>query len=355
MNSAVSVIDAPQAVAPPRTERPQPAGRQREPYLDNVKFVLICLVVAGHSLVPTLAAGSSRAAYLFVYVFHMPLFVILSGYLSRRFWDSGARTSKLVDTLLVPYVIVEAGYAAVRSALGDGWSLSIMDPAWLNWYLMALLLWRLSIPVWKRVRHPLPIAVAVYVLAGFCELPGDFSLDRFFGLMPFFVIGLLLAPGHFELLNRAWIKIASACALLGAAAVAIVVAPRVDLGPVYYRHDFEHLDMTWWTGIAVRLGLLVAALVMSAAVLALVPRRETWFSGLGTRTLYCYLLHGVPVLVAKEMGWLSQPWMFSPWGVLAIAGGCFALSVVLCLPQTRALFRGLFEPRLSWLYRSSSR
>ncbi|WP_214408700.1 acyltransferase family protein [Sphaerisporangium fuscum] len=333
---------------------PPPVKRGREPYLDNVKFLLIALVPAGHALVPTLAAHSARAAYLFIYVFHMPLFVIISGYLSRNFWNSNAKTNKLVDTFLVPYVIVEIGYAALRFALGHKWSLTIIDPAWLNWYLLALLLWRLSTPVWKRMRYPLPIAIAVYLLAGLSDLPGDFSMDRFFGLMPFFVLGLWLQPHHFEMLNRTWVKILAVFVLAGAVAVAILIAPHVSLDPIYYKDSYAELHLSWWKGMAMRAGLLVAALTVSMAILALVPRRKTWFSDLGTRTLYCYLLHGVPVLIAKEMGWLSFPWLYGPLGVLAIMSGAFALAILLCLAETRTLFKWLLEPRLVWLYRRPS-
>jgi fucose 4-O-acetylase-like acetyltransferase len=133
-----------------------------------------------------------------------------------------------------------------------------------------------------------------------------------------------------------------------------VLAPRVPLEPIYYKDSYAELNLSWWLGMGMRAGLLVAALTVSVAVLALVPRRNTWFSDLGTRTLYCYLLHGVPVLIAKEMGWLEVPWLHGPLGVLAISSSCFALAIVLCLPETRTLFKWLLEPRLVWLYRRPS-
>ncbi|WP_344929500.1 acyltransferase family protein [Streptosporangium carneum] len=328
-----------------------PARRKREPYLDNVKFVLIALVVTGHSLVPTLAAHSAKSAYLFIYTFHMPAFVLLSGYLGRNFWNSNAKINKLVDTMLVPYAFVEIGYALLRYALGQKWTLTIIDPAWLNWYLVALVLWRISTPIWTRMRQPLLVAVTIYMLAGFSEISGDFSLDRFFGLLPFYVCGLLLKPEHFDLLKPLWVRIAAGVVVVAAVATAVYIAPRVGLDPVYYRYSFKSMDTTWWMGLIVRAGMLVAGLVLSVALLALVPRRETWFSDLGTRTLYAYLLHGVVVLIAKELGWLSYPWLYGPLGVLAIASSALVLAIVLCLPQTRTLFKWLLEPRLVWLYR----
>lgn len=319
-----------------------------------MKFVLIALVVVGHSLVPTLKADSASAAYLFVYMFHMPAFVLISGYLGRNFWHSNAKINKLVDTLLIPYVVVEIGYALLRYGLGQKWTLTIIDPAWLNWYLVALVLWRISTPIWTRMRQPLLVAVVIYMAAGFSEISGDFSIDRFFGLLPFYVFGLLLKPEHFDLLKPTWVKITSAVVLVGAAGVAILIAPHVPRDPIYFRYSFKAMDMSWWTGFGVRAAVLVAALIMTAAVLALVPRRETWFSDLGTRTLYAYLLHGVVVVIAKDQGWLSFPWLYGPLGVAAIASSSLALAIVLCLPETRKLFKWLLEPRLVWLYRRPS-
>ncbi|MFF5211374.1 acyltransferase family protein [Streptosporangium sp. NPDC000396] len=333
-------------------EPPTPPGRKkRDPYLDNAKFVLIALVVAGHSLVPTLAAHSAKSAYLFIYTFHMPAFVLISGYLGRNFWNSNAKINKLVDTMLVPYVVVEIGYALLRFGLGQKWTLTIIDPAWLNWYLLALVLWRISTPIWTRMRQPLVVAVIICLVAGFSEISGDFSLDRFFGLLPFYVLGLLLKPEHFDLLKPLWVKIVSGITMIAAVGVAIFVAPRIGLDPVYFRYSFKSMDMTWWVGLGVRAAMLVAALVLSVALLALIPRRETWFSDLGTRTLYAYLLHGVVVVIAKDQGWLSFPWLYGPLGVLAIMSSSVVLAIVLCLPTTRTLFKWLLEPRLVWLYR----
>ncbi|MEU6997055.1 acyltransferase family protein [Nonomuraea sp. NPDC046570] len=352
-------LRSPAADAVPPVEQAEkapasPPKKKREPYLDNVKFVLIALVPIGHALVPTLNADSNRALYIFIYTFHMPLFVVISGYLSRNFWNSNAKTNKLVDTFVVPYIIVEVGYAALRSALGQKWSLTIIDPSWLNWYLLALLFWRLSAPVWKRMKYPVPVAIAAYLFAGFSQISGDFSMDRFFGLLPFFVIGLVLQPEHFELLNRVWVKVLAVLTLVGAAGVAIFIAPKAPLDPFYFKASYADMDLSWWMGLGLRTALLLASLAMCAAVMALIPRGETWYSDLGTRTLYAYLLHGIPVLIAKDQGWLDFPWLHGPLGALAIASGGFALAIVLCLPETRTIFKWVLEPRLTWLYRRPS-
>nr|BFE86650.1 hypothetical protein GCM10020093_092510 [Planobispora longispora] len=204
------------------------------------------------------------------------------------------------------------------------------------------------------MRQPLLVAIVIYMMAGFSEISGDFSLDRFFGLLPFYVLGMMLKPEHFDLLKPLWIRITAGVVMAGAVAVAVFIAPHVDLKPVYFRYSFKKMDMDWWIGLGVRGAILAAALVLTFALLALVPRRETWFSDLGTRTLYAYLLHGVVVLIAKDQGWLSFSWLYGPLGVLAIMSSSVALAIVLCLPETRKLFKWLLEPRLVWLYRRPS-
>ncbi|YCK41954.1 acyltransferase family protein [Actinomadura sp. ATCC 39365] len=63
----------------------------RDPFFDNAKYLAIVLVVCGHLIEDQRDAPLAHALYFYVYVFHMPLFIVLSGYLSRNFTFSGAR------------------------------------------------------------------------------------------------------------------------------------------------------------------------------------------------------------------------------------------------------------------------
>ncbi|WP_237528148.1 acyltransferase family protein, partial [Streptomyces sp. SID337] len=61
------------------------AGRskQRDSFFDNAKYLAIVLVAMGHAWEPL--RGDSRAAaalYITVYTFHMPAFIVISGYFS---------------------------------------------------------------------------------------------------------------------------------------------------------------------------------------------------------------------------------------------------------------------------------
>ena len=73
----MSISTQPQTINP-TTER------VRNPHADNARFVLIALVVIGHGM-GQLRDHSPllKAAYYFIYLFHIPAFVYLSGSLSR--------------------------------------------------------------------------------------------------------------------------------------------------------------------------------------------------------------------------------------------------------------------------------
>ncbi|MER5424456.1 hypothetical protein [Streptosporangium roseum] len=47
----------------------------RDPYFDNAKFLAITLVVSGHLVEDLRDVPVAHAAYFYVYLFHMPLFI----------------------------------------------------------------------------------------------------------------------------------------------------------------------------------------------------------------------------------------------------------------------------------------
>jgi len=110
------------------------AGTTRDPWFDNAKMALVILVVVGHAwtLLPHNAVNDHL--YDFLYAWHVPAFVLVTGYLSRSFAWTGRRLWQLVRTILVPYLLFEGllalfrpGSSAVLVAQGDLASSSLVD------------------------------------------------------------------------------------------------------------------------------------------------------------------------------------------------------------------------------------
>ncbi|MEU1384665.1 MULTISPECIES: acyltransferase family protein [unclassified Nonomuraea] len=312
----------------------------RDPFFDNAKYLAIVLVVCGHLIEDQRDAPLAHALYFYVYVFHMPLFIVLSGYLSRNFTFSGGKARKLISTLAVPYLIFELAYSIPRPILYGKFELSLLDPYYLTWFLLSLFLWRLSTPVWQQLRWPLAVAVALSLLTGLDRLPGELAMNRTFALLPFYVLGLMLRPEHFARLRRPSMRLAGFCVLGLGLAVALLVHERVPTEWIRWRHSNAAIGVDDLTGTAIRLGLLAAGAVLVAAFLAVTPARRTWFSGLGSATMYAYLLHGFVVKGAERLG-LGLP--------LSLLLGVLT-ATLLCTPWVRGLFRWAVEPRMTWAF-----
>ena len=60
-------------------------------YFDNVKGILIALVVLGHVISPVIATNPyANLLHHTIYLFHMPLFVFTTGLFSASVFSSGA-------------------------------------------------------------------------------------------------------------------------------------------------------------------------------------------------------------------------------------------------------------------------
>ncbi|WP_256959850.1 acyltransferase family protein, partial [Streptomyces viridochromogenes] len=134
-------------------------AKQRDAFFDNAKYLAIVLVAIGHAWEPI--KGGSRileTLYTVVYTFHMPAFIIISGFFSRSFDASPSRMKRLITGVAVPYIVFETAYPLFKRWIDDdpGMDVSILDPWYLTWFLCALFIWRLTTPLWKIVRWPLP-------------------------------------------------------------------------------------------------------------------------------------------------------------------------------------------------------
>ncbi|KUP95730.1 hypothetical protein AC529_16040 [Thermobifida cellulosilytica TB100] len=326
------------------------ASRHRDSRLDNAKFLLIVLVVIGHAIEPIRGTLVADAVYMWIYSFHMPAFIVISGYLSKSFDASPRRVEKLVLGVAVPYLVFWGLHVVLALLLHRQVPDSPLEPAWTLWFLVALFVWRLSVPVWQRLRWPLATAVGVSLAAAFVELENVLGLGRLLSLLPFFVLGLLMRPEHLDLLHRRWVRVLAVLTVAASAVVAVPAARYLEFEWFFWRSSLVDRDIDpLGVGLLLRLGCMLAALALTAALLALAPRRTTVFTGLGAYTLYVYLGHSPVLRIAEHFGWYELADGAVGVGVNAVLG--VALALLLCLPWVRTALRPLVEPDASWVLR----
>ena len=337
-------------------------GGRRIPFWDNARFASVVLVVMGHAIQrQTLDSDNAYTLYLFVYAFHMPAFAIISGYFSKATLPGARQMRRVITDLLLPYLIFETIWSLVKWLVEGRTSFNPTEPSWTLWFLLALAIFRVVLPYLAQLRLPLVAAVVASVGVGYlANVDSTFSLSRAIGILPFFVLGWRLRNGG--LVERwtglgagVWVVRALAVGVLGAW-LAVVAANIREFRAFDLHHWFFYDDSypalgepVWWAGL-LRFGLILLAVLLSAAFFALIPRRETFFSAFGQATMYVYLLHSFVLYPIRESGVLRDDHASATW-LLTMVFASAAIAVALSSPLVKRVFRPLIEPKPRWLFR----
>ncbi len=329
--------------------------KPRDPYFDNAKYLAILLVAIGHAWTPLRDdSRTASALYLFVYTFHMPAFILIAGYFSRSYTGRPDQLKRLITGVGVPYLIFEVAYVLFkRWGTDDPASpFSLLDPYYVTWFLVALFIWRLTAPIWRIIRWPVPVSLAVAALASVSpHIDNDLNLQRVLQLLPFFVIGLHLRREHFHWARERRVQLLAVPTVLTALVVAWWAVPRMDHGWFYRTHSAQEMGSEWWAGVVMTPALFGCGLLLTACFLAFVPERRVWFTALGAGTIYGYLLHGFVAKASRWWDWYAADWVNSPGGRVVVTLIGAAVVTVLCTAPVRRAFRVLVEPSMDWAFR----
>lgn len=339
------------------TDRP----RRRVPFWDNARYACIVLVVLGHAIQRlTYDSDIAAALYLSFYAFHMPAFAIIAGYFSKSAPPTRRQMSRVITDILVPYVIFELLWSATKWLVEGKGEPNLTQPSWTLWFLLALGIFRLVLPYLALLRRPLLWSIAISIGAGYLtNVDSTFSLSRTLGFLPFFVLGWWLR--EHDLVNRLrlidfrpwWLRVLAVAVLAVDGWIAwnwLAVWQEMDLTTwFFYVSSYADLGVTaWWAG-AVRLAVMAAGFVLSAAFFILIPRRTRWWTKFGQYTMYVYLLHSFVLYPFRESGLLRDlepTWVWLPTVIVLSV----VIAVVLATRPVRTLFRPLIEPRAAWLF-----
>lgn len=326
---------------------------RRDPYIDNVKGLLIVLVVLGHLLAQTLGSSpGGKTIYTFIYLCHMPAFVMLSGMLSAAEL-TGRRAASLIRDLLVPYVVFQLLYMTFYTVMDKPmhWTVNgFLSPIYHLWFLPALFIWRMLAPPFAQLRGAVVVAIVVSLSAGAATVLGRaLALDRVSGMLPFFVLGVWLGRGRLAYRPSARVRVAAIAVLVAAAPLAYLVASRLSGLWVYWNRAYQQLGVGVTEGVLIRLGLLGVGLAMTWAIMMLAPRRQTFFTGWGVNSMYPYLLH---VFVVMAFAWspLVDQVDNIPALLVLVAAAVALVWLTASRPVVWAL-RPLVSPPVRWMLR----
>lgn len=264
--------------------------------LDNMKALLIFLVVLGH-LLECFSGERKIWLYLVIYSFHMPAFIYITGYFSRF------KPRRLVFKLCYPYLVYQVLYLLFqRHCLGQENTIQFATPYWILWYLMSMIIWTLLLQVMDEYvftkKRIVLIAILVALMAGFDNSIGYYlSLSRTAAFLPFFAMGYLRIFDEMILRGRSKQKIL--CCTVICILLCLIWKWRGWLqGRWFYQSmSYDAADYSVW----IRMGQLMLACIWIITLSWLLPScKILLFSSIGRYTLPVYLVHGFLVrLIGK--------------------------------------------------------
>ena len=277
----------------------------RDLRFDVLKGALILSVVFGHFFTHDVSHSfMSETMANIIYSFHMPLFVFISGYFTKKY--SVVRgASKILETYVVFQLV--KGLAYHYSPL---WLLIM--PAPMLWYLLSLIVWRflyilldkIGVKVtWKLIA----ILVTLGVSVGFVPWVGrEFALSRTIVFAPYFFLGIMFQQISFlDIIIEKFSLWKSAMIWMIVFVLSILfVFSSFDVRRTFGATYPYPLENTMLYAFA-RLLNYMTSVIISVAFIRVFSFESKILGVIGKDSLKYYMFHGIFLMVVKFAG---LPW-----------------------------------------------
>ncbi len=287
-------------------------------YWDNIKGFLIFLVVLGHFLYDRSGNYYLDTIGKAIFVFHMPLFIFISGFFSK---SKKSRSEERLLELMTLYVVGNIFFMAYDYFIKNK-SIDLIAPYYSYWYILALIVWRLTIEQLNKVKGILPISIINAIFVGFfSNINNTFALCRIICFFPFFVAGYNFNNERIQKIikNKDWKKY-----LIGL--IIVVYALLMIVCFVEYA-SYDILKMFPYTNgiqLLYRVEAFALALLIGTGIIFLgVDKKIPFITKWGRNSLYIYFYHRVFVLLLGQL--------FKNYNYYLFIGISIALSILICL------------------------
>lgn len=256
----------------------------RNLYLDSLKGYLICLVVLGHLIALNLTNPLNLALYNEIYIFHMPLFILLSGYFSNV---NSSNYKKGCLRILETYIVFQLLRTAIEYP--HDFIKKLFYPRTAMWYLLSLFYWKVSLLILpKQLYHKKGFLLAGSLLlslfAGFFQLTTLMSFQRTFYFLPFFMLGFCLRKTNIKKYFQSFSSFV--CIML---IVSLLLSLYIINDSIYMHFaGFEIYSSLIGAGKRV---LYVTISLVLCLIMMKILKQNMRMADIGKESLYIYIYH----------------------------------------------------------------
>ncbi len=301
--------------------------KTRDYLFDNYKAFLIFLVVVGHFVGPSVS--DNKFLFLlkwFIVSFHMPAFIFISGFFSKR----ELPFLTIVQRLAVPYVAYEIIYYLWYTFVTHKETgLHLLKPKFTLWYLLALFMWRVITPYVKKIPHYMILAILAGLLIGYSNMENNFlTIPRALVFYPFYLAGTSFERETLTKWRTAKGKAtAAACiAIITLFLIFIGLEKAAPMQIFYGRYNYISMKQGVIEGLLWRIAIYIIGFLMTFGWMVLMPEKKLPRSYIGTRTMAIYLFHGLTYTYLEQCTTILENLnTFSETALLLLS--CVALTV----------------------------
>lgn len=271
-------------------------AKERVAKWDNLKFFLIFCVVIGHTISYFTGASTFfKWLQVYIYIFHMPAFVFVSGLMMKRVVRE-KRYEKVFSYLILGFIIKTVNFAAKAISKGS-FKIQLTNEDSVAWYAFGIFAFALLTIFLQRFepKFIFVLSVIVGIMAGYDKSLGtQFSAMRILTFYPFFYLGFILDPNELVEKSKKWyLKFMSAVLAIGTGVLTFINRDDISWlmkllrgkGPY---EDFAKLNNF---GGILRIGHYLIAFSFTFALIYLIPNIKSFITTIGSRTLSIYSFH----------------------------------------------------------------
>lgn len=300
----------------------------RSAYWDNIKGILIILVVFAHILFQMQGKSDMINNIVdYIYMFHMPAFVFVSGYFGK---SERSHSFESIIRLIFLYFIFNSIMGFVYGFT------SLLQPMYSYWYLIALIVWRLTAHYIAKFKEIRLILFVVALFIGFYpSIDNTFSAARIIGFYPYYMCGYLLTVEKSDRLCQKKYSQKLPVGLLCLAGTAVLMYASYQ----FFHYTDDALQIGAYNEPADAFGRLVLYIIAFLAVYAirnLTPSKSIpVVSMFGRNSLWIFIFHRPVTLFISDCLKDKEDGLVILFSVLS--------TIIICLLFGNDLFQKYFN------------
>ena len=320
--------------------------KEREYLFDNLKAILIILVVLGHIIEYLELKGIIAKINAVIYLFHMPFFIFISGYFSKNLKDI---ERKNIKNLLIPFFLFNICYIILLKLYKKDIDINIFEPRHAYWYLFSLCTWKILINYVKKLKFSMVLLILLSLYIGtISSINRNFSLSRTIAFFPFFMLGYYTDKEIIEKIRKIdkkiiiFILIFMACTLF-------MTKDVFTFGLLKNAESYHTSDVSNTRGILVRVLQFVFAIGISGCIINLIPDKKNWLSDIGKKTITVYLLSPIVQFVLSNYIIYQAPEILS--NKFISISICIISTIFIVWFFSRNVVFNIYNKLIDWIYR----